>query len=145
MFGNDPVEQTGRIARGQRVFCCDRGQRGGCGRTFPVLFAWALPQHTFTATLLWQAVQKWLGGLSIRASWQTVTSPLALDSFYHLLQRLRRRLTVLRTTLSKAHRPPESQHTDPLLQTFEHMRLVFPQAACPTESFQQRFQSPLTG
>jgi hypothetical protein len=143
--GNHPEANEGAIARGQRVFCSDRGRRGGCGHTFPVLFAWVLPRHTFTATLVWQAVRQWLGGLSIRASWQTVTSPLALDSFYHLLQRLRRRLTNLRTTLSAVRRPPDSQQADPLLQTFEHLRLVFPKAACPTEAFQQRFQIPLTG
>jgi hypothetical protein len=145
MRGKDPEKNEGIIARGQRVFCSDRGQRGGCGRTFPVLFAWALPRHSFTATLVWQAVREWLGGLSIRASWLTVKTPLALDSFYHLLQRLRRRITILRTILSAVSRPPDSRHSDPLLQTFEHMLIVCPKAACPVETFQQRFQSPLTG
>lgn len=145
MYGNDPEANAGRCTRGQRVFCSDRGQQRGCGRTFPVLFAWVLPRHSFTATLLWQAVQQWLGGLSRKASWQTVTTPLALDSFYHLLQRLRRRLTPLRTVLAASHRPPNSRHADPLLQTFEHLQVVFPKVTCPLETFQQHFQRPWTG
>jgi len=143
--GNDPEAKEGRITRGQRVLCSDRGQRCGCGRTFPVLFAWVLPRHNFTATLVWQVVHKWLGGLSISASWQTITTPLALDSFYHLLQRLRHRITTLRTILSAVSRPPESKRQDPLLQTFEHLKVVFPKVSCPVEAFHQRFQSPLTG
>jgi len=145
MHGNDPEAKEGRITRGQRVFCSDRGRRGGCGRTFPILFTWALPQHSLSATLVWQAVHKWLGGMSIRAAWQTTNTPLALDSFYHYLQRLRRRLTTLRTLLSTASRPPDSMRWDPLLQTFEHLETVFPKASCPVASFQQRFQTPLTG
>jgi len=145
MYGNDPTANEGRIARGHRVFCCDRGKRGGCGRTFPVLFAWVLPRHSFTAPLVWQAVLRRLAGLSIRASWQTAATPLALDSFYHLIQRLRRRLSVLRTALSGIRRPPKSKHCDPLLQTFEHLRGAFSEEPCPIEAFQQRVQIPWTG
>jgi len=51
--GNDPAVVNGSLARGQRVFCSDRGQRGGCGKTFPLFFAEVLPRHTFPASLLW--------------------------------------------------------------------------------------------
>jgi len=145
MHGNDPEAAEGRITRGQRVFCSNRGERGGCGHTFPVLFAWVLPRHSLTTTLVWQAIHEWLGGLSIRASWHTTTTPLALCSFYHFLQRMRQRLTTLRTVLSTVSRPPDSKRRDPLQQTFEHLKVVFPTASCPAEAFQQRFQSPLTG
>jgi hypothetical protein len=145
MFGNDPERNTGSIARGQRVFCSDRGRRGGCGRTFPVFFAWVLPRHSFSATLIWRAIDKWLSGLSVRASWLPVKTPLALDSFYHLLQRLRRRIGDLRTILSAAGRPPESGHSDALLQTFEHMLAACPDKVSPAKAFQLKFQAPLTG
>lgn len=133
------------ILRGQRVFCSARGARRGCGRTFPVMFAWALPRHTLTARLVWQAVREWLNGHSIREAWLTTGTPLALETFYHFLQRFRGHVTTLRTALSTAVHPPGSKRSDPLLQTFEHLHVVFPAASCPLEAFQQRFQKPLTG
>jgi hypothetical protein len=145
LYGKEAEEKQGRILRGQRVWCSARGQRGGCGRTFPVLFAWVLPRHSFTAPLVWQAVLRWLGGLSLGASWEPEKTPLLLVSFYHLIQRLRGRLAVLRTALSAIRRPPASRRSDPLLQTFEHLRLAFPQASCPIAAFQQRVQKPWTG
>lgn len=145
LYGNEPEKKEGRIVRGQRVWCCNRGQRGGCGRTFPVLFAWVLPRHSFTAPLVWQTVLRWLGGLSLGASWEPGKTPLLLVSFYHLIQRLRGRLAVLRTALSAIRRPPASRRSDPLLQTFEHLRLAFPKASCPIAAFQQRVQKPWTG
>jgi hypothetical protein len=145
IYGNEPEANQGRILRGQRVFCCNRGERGGCGRTFPVLFAWVFPRHSLSAPLVWKAVREWLNGGSIRSAWMTVKTPLALDSFYHFLQRLRGHLTALRTTLSAVRPPPSSKRSDPLLQTFEHLRIIFPKASCPMEAFQQRFQEPWTG
>ena len=145
LYGNEPEKKEGRVLRGQRVWCCNRGQRGGCGRTFPVLFAWVLPRHSFTAPLVWQTVLRWLDGLSIGASWQPGKTPLMLGSFYHLIQRLRGRLAVLRTALSGIRRAPESRCSDPLFQTFEHLRVAFPKACCPIAAFQQRFQRPWTG
>jgi len=70
---------------------------------------------------------------------------LALTSFHHFLHRLSHRRTILRTALSAVSRPPDSKRRDPLLQTFEHLRVVFPKVPCPMEAFQQRFQTPLTG
>lgn len=141
--GNDPQAVQGSVMRGQRVFCSNRGRRGGCGRTFPILFAQVLPRHTFTARLLWKALAGWLRGSSLKASWEAALSLLALDTFYHLVQRLRRRLTELRTALHKLAPPPASQTSDSLRQTFEHLRSVFRNDACPLESFQLRFQRPL--
>lgn len=45
LYGNDPQStEGGQIQRGQRVWCCDRGQRGGCGRTFAIFLADVLPR-----------------------------------------------------------------------------------------------------
>ena len=141
--GNDPNAVQGSIVRGQRVFCSDRGRRGGCGRTFPILYAQVLPRHTFTARLLWKALGNWLRGSSLKASWEAIRSHLALDTFYHIVQRLRRRLTELRTALHNEAAPPVSKASDSLRQTFVHMSGVFNSDFCPLESFQFRFQRPL--
>jgi hypothetical protein len=141
--GNDPQSADGRLRRGHRVYCANRGRRGGCGRTFSILLAHALPRHTFSAPLLWSVLARLLGGLSIRAAWKTAGKPLALETTYHLIQRLRRRLSDLRTALSPLLRPPSGEQRDPLLQTLAHLRAAFPACACPVETFQVRLQRPL--
>lgn len=144
--GNDPQSADGRLQRGHRVYCSNRGRRGGCGRTFPILLAHVLPRHTFSAKLLWAVFHGLLGGLSIRASWQSAGKPLALETTYHLIQRLRHRLSDVRAALSRLTTPPAGVASDPLLQTLEHLRAAFPGCPSPVEAFHQRVQRPvLTG
>lgn len=143
MNGNDTRLASGTVNRGQRVFCSNRGRRNGCGRTFPVFFASVLPRHTFTAPLLWKSLRGWLTGSSIKASWESSGAPLSLDTFYHLLQRLRRKLDALRTALHALAPAPGGTTRDPLRQTLEHLRAVFATDPCPPERFQLRIQRPM--
>jgi len=41
--------------------------------------------------------------------------------------------------------PPDSLHSDPLLQTAEHLRCAFPSEKCPVAAYQYVFQSPIMG
>jgi hypothetical protein len=143
--GNDPERVEGSVLRGQRAYCSDRGSRNGCGRTFPLFLAHVLPRHTFTARLLWKALADWLKGASIKASWEAAGQPLTLDTFYHLLQRLRRKLHSLRSVLHRQRAPPEICTADPLRQTFEHVRHLFATDTCPLEAFQLQLQRSLVG
>jgi len=131
--------------RGQRVFCSNRGQRGGCGRTFSLFLAQVLPRHSVTASWLWLLLSRLLTGSSIKASVEALALPFKLESFYHLLQRLRGRLPELRCRLCRQQKAPESSQSDPLLQTVEHLQSVFAKAACALSAFQQRFQEPFLG
>lgn len=141
LYGNDSARVDGRWSRGQRVFCSNRGQRGGCGQTFSVFLAGVLPRHTFTAPLLWKLLSSLLAGASIRAGAGSL--PFALETLYALVRRLRRRLDAVRCLLCRRQQPPASSQADPLLQTIEHLQSVFPHH--PIEDFQILFQSPLLG
>jgi hypothetical protein len=144
LYGNDPSVVDGQVLRGQRVFCSDRGQRGGCGRTFSIWLADRLPRHSFTAPSLWRLLSSLLEGRSIKAAFEGLGSlPFALETCYHLLQRLREQLSEVRCLLSREQKSPSSAQTDPLLQTVEHLRRVFPQSSCPLVDFQIQFQHPL--
>ena len=48
LYGNDPHASDGQAQgqRGQRVWCSNRGQRGGCGRTVSLFLAVMLPRHS---------------------------------------------------------------------------------------------------
>lgn len=131
--------------RGQRVFCSNRGQRGGCGRTFALFLADILPRHTVRASLLWQLLCRLLTGASLKAAAQSLRLPFALETLYHLRRRLRRRLAEVRPLLWQQQKPPTSDDADPLAQTVRHLAALFPSAACPLQEFQRFFARPLMG
>ena len=144
LFGNDPDSGSGgRAQRGQRVWCSNRGQRGGCGRSFCIFLTEVLPRHTVSSAALWALLGRWLGGGSIKAAAEALALPFGLETLYHLLQRMRLRLSALRSALSGQAPPPASSHPDPLLQTVEHLRGVFAGSKCPVAEFQLHFQRPL--
>jgi hypothetical protein len=143
--GNDPVQTSGQTVRGQRVFCSNRGQRGGCGKTFSLVLADVLPRHTLTASLVWQWLVKLLAGLSVKAAVEALRLPFALETMYRLRRGLQRSLDLVRTRLCREQSPAVSRQSQPLLQTVEHLRAVFPDSQCPPAAFQLDFQSPLLG
>jgi hypothetical protein len=145
LYGNDPKDCAKQAVRGQRVFCSDRGQRGGCGRTFALFLADILPRHTVRASLLWALLCRLLTGASLKAAAQSLRLPFALETLYHVRRRLRRRLAGLRPWLCQQQKPPASEEADPLLQTVRHLQALFPAAACPLQEFQLRFARPLMG
>jgi hypothetical protein len=52
-------------------------------------------------------------------------------------------LAGVRSVLCRQQQPAASSQTDPLLQTVEHLRSLFPQEVCPVADFQRHFQRPL--
>ena len=104
-----------------------------------------LPRHTVTAPWLWKLLQRLLAGASIKASVESLAPPFALETFYHLLERLRRRLPDLRSRLCREQKAPDSSQSDPLLQTAEHLQLLLANTSGVLNLFQLRFQHPLLG
>lgn len=143
--GNDPAVVNGQIVRGQRVFCSDRGQRAGCGKTFPLFLAGVLPRHTFTAGLLWTLLLKLLAGATIKAAAESLVLPFSLEAVYGIVRRCRHRLDVVRSLLGREHPAPVSRQTDPFLQTLEHLRETFAQDSCALAAYQRHFQSAWLG
>ena len=143
--GNDPVQANGQVVRGQRVFCSNRGQRAGCGKTFSLVLAEVLPRHTLTASLVRPWLVELLAGLSVKAAVEKLRLPFALETIYRLRRRLQRGLDQVRTRLCRELPPPVSRQSQPLLQTVEHLREAFPGRACPLADFQLHFQHPFLG
>lgn len=145
LYGNDPAAKDAReqSQRGQRVWCSDRGQRGGCGRSFSIFLAEVLPRHTIQSPMLWSLLDRLHKGGSVKAAVAALRLPFALESIYHLMRRIRHRLAAIRSRLCREQQPPPSSQSDPLHQTVEHLRSLFPGSACPCAEFQLHFQHPL--
>jgi hypothetical protein len=144
-LGNDPQAADGEVFRGQRVYCSNRGLRGGCGRTFALFLADILPRHTLRASLVWPWLVQVLAGLSRKAAAEKLRLPFALETIYRLGRRLRRRVAVWRTRLYREASPSASMHADPLRQTLDHLQAVLAGSPCPPADFQLRFQMPFLG
>ena len=127
------------------MFCSDRGQRGGCGKTFSLFFADVLPRHTFTAQLLCALLRALLGGATLKAAAETLRLPFSLEAIYGLVRRLRRRLDAVRSLLGREQSVPASTQTDPLLQTLEHLQTLFPPNTCVLAAYQRHFQQAFLG
>ena len=134
-----------QTVRGQRVWCSNRGRRGGCGRTMQIVFARFLPRQSMNATMLARLLKGLCEGGSIQRAWDQCRLPVHLQSVYHLLQRFRERLDAVRVALLSRCAPPASAHADPLRQTAEHLRCAFPESKSPIEAFQCAFQTPVMG
>jgi len=145
LYGNDPAAADARMLRGQRVFCCNRGRRGGCGKTFSIFLAAVMPRHSVTAPILWGMLCLLLAGRSLKSAAESLRTPFALETLYHLANRLRWRLDILRASLFTRGQPPPCSRAEPLLQTVDHLRTVFPASACPPSEFQRVFQRPFCG
>lgn len=104
-----------------------------------------LPRHTLTASLIWQCLVKMLAGLSLKAAVEKLRLPFALETLYRLRRQLGQRLDDIRIRLCSEQKPPASSHTEPLLQTVEHLQKVFPRSECPPVDFQLHFQQPFLG
>jgi hypothetical protein len=98
-----------------------------------------------TASLLWRWLMKVQAGFSFKAAAEKLRLPFALETVYRLRRSLRHGLDQIRTRLCREQSPPASAHADPLLQTVEHLRRVFPGGGCPPADFQLHFQHPFLG
>jgi hypothetical protein len=95
--------------------------------------------------LVWQWLLKVLAGLSLKAAAEAVRLPFALETVCRLRRKLQQQLDCLRAWLCRTQPPPASRQANPLLQTVEHLRAVFPHGSCPVVEFQLHFQHSFLG
>lgn len=113
------------VARGRRVFCSNRGQRPGCGRTFSVMLTTLLSGFVVRTLTLFCFATAVLNGLTRRAAWlREARGALSLSSGYRLWRRLYAVQSTLRGRLCRHAPPPDSPAREPLAQLVLHLRLV---------------------
>jgi hypothetical protein len=95
-----------------------------------------------TASLLWQWLSALLAGGSVKAAVEKLRLPFALETLYRVRRQLQHKLDQVRSCLCRKQPPPASAHTNPLLQTVEHLQQAFAGTGCPPAEFQLHFQQP---
>jgi len=139
-YGADVGCGNVRKVRGARFFCCNRGNRQGCGKTFSAMLHGNIPTFSVSCGVLWDFIAGVRKGLSRKAAWEAVRSPYSLQTAYDLWNRLRRCQSVVRTRLRKARPPPAQTSPDAMLQTLDHLKAAFPFGDGPVCEYQSFFQ-----
>ena len=128
-------------AVGKRVFCSNRHQYTGCGRTLRLYLSATVRYLHFSGTAVVAFVSSLISGMTIQHAYQHATGTATPKNAYRWLNRLCAQLSIYR---SLAHQPPLQNTADtglvvalkrrlrllPLLSTFKTLLRQFGQPLC---------------
>ncbi len=137
-------QDNSRIQRGRRVYCSNRNNKNGCGRTFGVVPASVLPKLVISAQSLWRFLHNVKNGHTKACAFRTATCTMAQSSIYRLFKKFLLNQMRIRSFLTRIKDPPAAEHVQsPFIQTILHLKQCFDTAVCPITEFQYHFQAPL--
>lgn len=126
--------------RGIRIFCCNRGQRGGCGATHTEFAQGVVPGCWLLASTIWSFLSFILQGLSrIKAASLTKALATQLGRSRRLWKRFSTAQMTLRANLCKLGKPPDHAGASHVVQTIAHMACVFKDSFCPVSAYMAEF------
>lgn len=129
------------IVRGLRFFCSKKYQKKGCGTTFSAFFSNTIKKHTVSSQELWRFLLAFL--TTKKASKAMKVLPFFKKNIgKRWLEKIKAHQIRLRENLSRLCSAFFSDSDDPLYQTILHLKGCFPEASCPIESYQLKFQEP---
>ena len=141
--GSHGWDESGRIVlRARRVFCSNRNQRSGCGRTFSVWPADHIKRLKVSTGRLWQFLIKAVAGTSAAAI-RDINSRLSDRTWQRIWRRFHRAQSPIRTALANRfplpRQPAKSSH--PAAESLDHLRSAFPNVECPIAAFQHTLRT----
>lgn len=132
--------ETDLIQRGRRIFCSNRKNRPGCGRTFSFLLAGYIRNFVIFARFLSGFLEHLSQGLCPAEAARKAEIPMTITTIYRLYKRFRHNQARIRTYLTRVKDPPLlDDTTDPVIQTITHLKTVFKD--CIVTQFQLHFQT----
>jgi hypothetical protein len=141
LYGYSEQSALIRIQRGHRIFCSNRNQKPGCGKTFSLLNSAFIQNFMLSAKSVWAFLEKIKDGRTPAEAGRQSGS-ITESSVYRLLKRVKRSQSGIRTWLTRIKNPPPICHTaHSLTQTLLHLVTIFTTSACPIADFQYHFQS----
>lgn len=141
LYGFDETSPRRKSVRARRIFCSNRNQRPGCGRTFSVWLADKIRRLSVTASTLWIFLQRAIAG-SIAAAIRAADCRRAGRTWQRLWRRFGRAQSTIRTALLERCKPPNlSSSQRPVAQVLAHLRAAFPDADCPIAAYQHSTQT----
>jgi hypothetical protein len=141
LYGYSDTTISGRGNRGHRIYCSNRNNRCGCGRTFSVLFSHFIRNLSVQSFNLWMFLQHILNGLTLINSMNLLDTTLSNQCWYDLYHRFKMKQSFIRTRLMSVKDPPLlPKVTNVIHQTIFHLKASFYFSSDPISSYQNHFQ-----
>ena len=135
--GYDESSPREKTVRARRIFCSNRNNRPGCGRTFSVWLADKIRRLSLTAGRLWMFLQAVVVG-GIGEAIRRVNCHLSDRQMQRIWKRFDLGQSHIRTALWQQCEPPELAKSpqSPAAEVLAHLLAAFPHADCPIAAFQ---------
>lgn len=140
IYGSYSSDNTKNDIRGQRIFCCNTGNRNGCGKTFALYFASILKHRVIQARDIWTLLLFILKHGSRYKDMDRCPIPFSLRCKVHLLASFIKNQSRIRSFLCRLKKPPDVQNQRNIIQTILHLRECFSESKCAVTQFQSSFQ-----
>lgn len=144
--GYDENNLRHKTIRATRVFCSNRNQAAGCGRTFSVWIADKVKRLFLTAQQLWEFLQATAATGNKRQAFARLGSSMSDSAPYRIWKRFQKAQSDLRTALSTLCPPPKIDSTQsgdsPATSTLAHLSEAFSgHKLTPITAFQNTLQT----
>lgn len=136
--GYDEKQPREKTVRARRIFCSNRKQATGCGRTFSVWMADKIKRLLLTADALWTFLKQAVVTGNEFQAFRNLDSGLSDSAPYRIWKRFREAQSAIRTALARQCKPPEVASKQPAEQTLAHLEAAFADQPCPIAAFQVR-------
>ena len=136
--GYDESSPREKTVRARRIFCSNRNNRQGCGRTFSVWIADKIRRLSLSAGGLWTFLQSVVAD-GISAAIRRVDCHLSDRQMQRIWKRFDLGQSQIRTELWQLCNPPElpaKPPQSPAAEVLAHLQAAFPHADCPIAAFQ---------
>lgn len=142
LYGNQEENRLGRIKRGRRFFCSNRGRNLGCGRTFSYCPPTVIPRFCMGTKTLWQALLKLSNKLPVRTLFHNLSTGLSESTAIRLSARIQKIQSRIRVKLTSMDLAPPAQNglTSALEETVRFLTAAFFESDEPISSYQLKFQ-----
>ena len=117
---------TDWVKRGHRIFCSNRNQRSGCGRTFSLLKTWFIKHLMISTRVMSAFLDNLCQGQCTAKAGRLPDNQMSKTSIYRIYHRFKHSQSRIRTLLKQVKDPPKLPGTkDPVIQTVLHLKSVF--------------------
>ena len=138
LYGYDE-NGSDRVKRGKRIFCSNRKNKQGCGKTFSMLMAGMIKSMTIGAARVWNFLDNVRQGIPVSKAFSKTGTAMTVSSAYRIFKRFKENQPRIRTLLMSLKDPPVLPGVeDPAVCTLVHLESVFHDH--PISAFQNHFQ-----
>jgi hypothetical protein len=125
LYGYDSIHQSQKTVRATRVFCNNRNNASGCGRTFSVWVADKIKRSVLGADTLWLFLNDAVNSGNKLQAFRKLNCGLSDSAPYHIWRRFLLAQTAIRTALTPLCQPPQIESDSPAKLTLAHLQTAF--------------------